>query len=82
MCAATDKSSGTHSNAIIGNSFILHNVRAKINREIVFQFNYRPLIINNPNIVQKIKSKFFFGSLNHPLFNLNDSLWKNVRFWQ
>jgi len=82
MCAATDKSSGTHSNAIIGNSFILHKVRAKINREIVFQFNYRPLIINNPNIVQKIQSKFFFGNLNHPLFNLNDSLWKNVRFWQ
>ena len=82
MCAATDKSSDYHSNAIVGNSTILHSIRTELNKKIAIQFNYKPLITSNPNIAENIKKKYFFGDLNHPLFNLNDSLWENSLFWQ
>ena len=82
MCAASDKSVGNHLDAIIGNFTMGHTVRPKIMRETAVKFNFTPLINSNLQIIHDIRNKFVSGDLNHPLFDLNDSLWKDVLFRQ
>ena len=82
MCAASDKSALNHDNAIIGNTSISHNIREQIMRATAIHFNYKPLINSNPNLVQILAKKFFYGDLNRPFFDLNDSIWNDVLFWQ
>ena len=79
MCAASDKSSFDHVNATIGNSTISHGVRKKLIEEIIRNFNYQLLIKVKPEYVESIHKKYFFGE---NLFYLNDSIWKDVLFWQ
>ena len=82
MCAASDKSAGNHINAIVGNFTLGPTLRSNLMRETAMKFNYTPLINSNPGIIENIRNKFLSGDLNHPLFDLNDSLWKDVLFWQ
>jgi hypothetical protein len=49
---------------------------------IANKFNYKLLISLNPEYVNNISNKFIFGDLENPLFNLSDTLWKDVLFWQ
>ena len=81
MCAS-DKIASNLFNVIVGNFTFGHTVRSKIMRETATKFNYTPLINSNQGIIQEIRNKFVTGDLNHPLFDLNDSLWKDVLFWQ
>ena len=51
-------------------------------KETSIKLNYKPLILSDPKIADKIKNKFKFGNITHPLFNVSDKLWKDVLFWQ
>ena len=82
MCAASDKSAFIHSNAVIGNSRITHNIRKKIIKETSIKFNYILLISSKPEYVKNIAKKYVFGNLKNPIFNLNDSLWNDALYWQ
>ena len=82
MCAASDTSAVNHINAIVGNFTLGPTLRSNLMRETAKKFNYTPLINSNPDIIENIRNKFLSGDLNHPLFDLNDSLWKDVLFWQ
>jgi hypothetical protein len=82
MCAASDKSSIEHINARVGNSIIIHEIRQQIMKGIANKFNYRLLISLNQEYVNNISNKFVFGNLENPLFNLSDTLWNDVLFWQ
>jgi hypothetical protein len=82
MCAASDKSAFFHINARIGNSIITQYIREKIRKDTTKKFNYQPLIYSNPEYVKNISKKFIFGNLKNPLFNLSDSLWNDVLYWQ
>jgi len=79
MCAASDKSSLSHENAVIGKSSISHDIRMKLIKEIIQNFNYQRLYLVKPEYVENIHKKFVYGE---KLFNLNDSIWKDVLFWQ
>ena len=79
MCAASDKSAYTHKNAKIGDSTVDHSIRTKLIKEITINFKYQRLILSKPEYVKNIFHKYVFGN---KLFNLTDSLWKDVLFWQ
>ena len=40
------------------------------------------MLFSDSKTLDKINDKFIFGNETHPLFNLSDSLWKNVLYWQ
>ena len=82
MCAASDKSAFIHSNAVVGNSSINTNIRKKIMKETSIKFKYILLTLSNPEYVKNITKKFVFGNLKNPIFNLSDSLWNDVLYWQ
>jgi hypothetical protein len=82
LCASTDKSSLQHINARVGNSIIIHNIRKKIMKQIATKFNYQILMSLKQEYVKNISSKFVYGNLKNPLFNLSDNLWKDALFWQ
>ena len=82
LCAASDISAMNHENGKIGNSFVNHTIRTNLMKETSIKLNYKPLILSDPKIADKIKNKFKFGNITHPLFNLSDNLWKDVLFWQ
>ena len=82
LCAASDKSSMEHINARVGNSIILHEIRQQIMKGIANKFNYKLLISLNQEYVNNISNKFVYGNLENPLFNLSDTLWNDVLFWQ
>ena len=82
MCAASDKSAFIHSNAVVGNSSITTNIRKKIMKETSVKFKYILLTSSNPEYVKNITKKFVFGNLKNPIFNLSDSLWNDVLYWQ
>ena len=82
FCASTDKIALHHINAKIGNSIIIHNIRKKIMKQIATKFNYQILMSLNQEYVKNISTKFVYGNLKNPLFNLNDSFWKDALFWQ
>jgi len=79
MCAASDKSAYTHKNAKIGDSTVDHSIRTKLIKEITINFKYQRLILSKPEYVKNIFHKYVFGN---KLYNLTDSLWKEVLFWQ
>ena len=81
MCAASDKSAAKHINPIIGKSNNIHK-RSDILKETAIKFNYQLLISLDKEYVENIPKKFIFGDIKNPLFNLNDSLWNDVLFWQ
>ena len=81
MCAASDKSAFVHNNAIIGNSNATHT-RRDIMKETAIKFNYQLMISLDKEYVENISKKFVFGDLENPLFNLSDSLWNDVLYWQ
>ena len=78
MCAASDKSSLSHENAVVGKSSISHDIRMKLIKEIIQNFNYQRLYLVKPEYVENIHKKFVYGE---KLFNLNDSIWKEVLYW-
>ena len=82
LCAASDKSAKKHKKARVGNLIILHNIRQKIVKKTTIKFKYKLLISQNKKIIKNISKKFVFGNLKKPLFNLNDTLWNNVLYWQ
>lgn len=82
LCAASDKSAYHHDNGLIGNISVSHTIRTKLIKETSIKFNYKPLMFSDPKISDKTKSKFQFGNITNPLFNLSDHLWDNVLFWQ
>jgi UDP-N-acetylglucosamine 2-epimerase (non-hydrolysing) len=83
LCAAEHISAHNHTDAILGNTTVGHSVRNKIIKETSIKYNYKPLIFSQPNIIENINNKFIYGNIStNPLFNLTDSLWKNVQFWQ
>jgi hypothetical protein len=82
LCAASDKSSKKHRKARVGNLIILHSIRKKIVKKTTIKFKYKLLISQNKKIIKNIAKKFVFGNLKNPLFNLNDTLWNNVLYWQ
>ena len=79
MCAASHKSAFEHQNAKIGDTFVDHDIRTKLIKEITIKFNYPLLNDSKPEYVKNIYQKYVFGD---KLFNLNDTLWKDVLFWQ
>ena len=81
MCAASDKSAFVHNNAKIGNSDATHT-RRDIMKETAIKFNYQLMISLDKEYVENIPKKFVFGDLENPLFNLSDSLWNDVLYWQ
>lgn len=82
LCAASDMSAMNHENGKIGNSFVNHTIRTNLMKATSIKFNYKPLILSDPKIADKIKNKFKFGNTTHPFFNLTDNLWKDFLFWQ
>lgn len=81
LCAASDVSAIYHINSIIGKK-LFNNSRAQIIKDIVNYINYKPLILSEPNIMEKINNKFVFGNAENPLFDLSDNLWDHALFWQ
>jgi len=81
MCAASDKSANVHISPIIGKLDSTH-LRADIIKETALKFNYQLLISSDKEYVENIPQKFIFGDKKNPLFNLSDSLWNDVLFWQ
>ena len=82
LCAASDKSAIVHINSNIGKKKVAHSIRSKIIKEISLRLKYKPILFSDSKALDKINDKFIFGNKIHPLFNLSDSLWKNVLFWQ
>ena len=81
MCAASDKSAFVHNKAKIGNSDATRT-RRDIMKETAIKFNYQLMISLDKEYVENISKKFVFGDLENPLFNLSDSLWNDVLYWQ
>ena len=81
LCAASDVSAMDHENGIIGKLSVNHSIRQKLMKENSIHFNYKPLILSDPTISNKVKNQFKFGNKTHPIFNLSDNLWKDVLFW-
>ena len=79
MCAASDKSAKIHENGKVGNLTINHIIRVKLIKEIIRKFNYQRLILIKPEYVKNIHKKYIYGK---ELFNLNDTIWKDVNIWQ
>ena len=79
MCAASDKSAMKHEKPNLGKLSISDEIRAKLIKEIATKFNYPRLIIYKPRYVKSISKKYFFGD---NFFNLTNSIWKDVLFWQ
>ena len=79
MCAASDKSAKIHQNAKVANLTIRPNIRVKLIKEISTKFNYQPLILIKPEYVKNIYKKYIYGK---DFFNLNDTIWKDVLYWQ
>ena len=84
FCAASDISARHHINSIIGKPRnIDHSIsRIKIMQLTSEKYNYTTLLAFDPNIIEKIKSKFKYGNETTPLFNLSDHLWDDILFWQ
>ena len=51
-------------------------------KQIATKFNYQILMSLKQEYVKNIPSKFVYGNLKNPLFNLSDNLWKDALFWQ
>ena len=81
MCAASDKSADAHISPTIGKSNSNH-IRSDIIKETAIKFNYQLLSSLDKEYVENIPKKFIFGDIQNPLFNLSDSLWNDVLFWQ
>ena len=82
LCAASEKSASNHTNSIIGKRTIDHSIRANLIKAISMHLNYKPLLFYNSKTIDIINDKFKFGNITHPLFNLSDTLWKNINYWQ
>ena len=83
FCAASHKSAGHHVNSIVGSTESKDpSIRIQIMKLTSAKFNYTPLLFLDPNLNEKIQSKFKYGDDKNPLFNLTDPLWDNVLFWQ
>ena len=78
MCAASDISALKHVKAKVGKSSISTRIRVKLIEQIIRNFNYQRLILAKPEYVKSIHKKFIYGE---KLFNLNDSIWKDVCYW-
>ena len=78
MCAASDKSALKHVKAKVGKSSISTRIRVKLIEQIIQNFHYQRLILAKPEYVKSIHKKFIYGE---KLFNLNDSIWKDVCYW-
>ena len=78
MCAASDKSGLKHVKAKVGKSSISHKIRRKLIEQIIRNFNYQRLISVKSEYVKSIHTKFKYGD---NIFNLNDSIWKDVLYW-
>ena len=79
MCASSDKSARKHHNAKLGDSIIRHKIRKSLIKEIIEKFNYPRLIITKPYYVKNMHKKYITRD---KLFILNESIWKDVLFWQ
>ena len=81
MCAASDRSSINHEVASFGQIKVNNDnkVRENLIKEIIKKFNYKPLVLLNPEYVKSIYNKYIYG---YSFFNLSDELWKDVLFWQ
>ena len=79
LCAASDKSATKHESAKLGDSKVSDNIRTKLIKEITNKYNYKLLIMSNPEYVKNIHKKYLYGD---KFFNLTDDLWKDVLFWQ
>ena len=82
LCAASEKSASNHTNSIIGKRTIDHSIRANLIKAISIHLNYKPLLFYNSKTLDIINDKFKFGNITHPLFNLSDTLWRNINYWQ
>ena len=82
LCAASDNSAIVHINTQIGKKTVESSIRAKLMKDISIYLNYKPMLFWDSKALDKINDKFIFGNKTHPLFNLSDTLWKNVLFWQ
>ena len=78
LCAASDKSSRVHHNAIIGNSKASHKIRHNLYKRYIKKFNFPLLNLTKPEYVKDIHKKYKYGD---NLFNLSDLMWKNAKFW-
>ena len=78
MCAASDISALKHVKAKVGKSSISTRIRVKLIEQIIQNFHYQRLILAKPEYVKSIHKKFIYGE---KLFNLNDSIWKDVCYW-
>ena len=81
LCAVSDESALNHSDAMIGENNVSHNIRNILMRKMTNKYNYPLLNSIKPEYVSKIHIKYKYGN-KRPLFNLSDDLWKGAAYWQ
>ena len=81
LCAVSDESALNHSDAMIGENNVSHNIRNILMRKMTNKYNYPLLNSIKPEYVSKIHIKYKYGN-KRPLFNLSDDLWKGAAYCQ